>query len=121
MKVLIVDDDRTIVALLRDVLADLGHDVASRTSGPDAIAYATTHEPDVVFLDVLMPRLSGLEVLNALRQLPHRPYVVLVTAMSEQTLERMAGSHRADALLAKPFRREDVERAMERARRPPRS
>jgi CheY-like chemotaxis protein len=63
MKVLIADDDQTIRALLRDMLAEMGHVVVEASNGAEAVDLAASEHPDAAILDFLMPKLSGLDAL----------------------------------------------------------
>ncbi len=117
MKILIVDDDQTILAILRDMIVELGHEVITARDAPEAMAVFDREKPDVIFLDYLMPRITGLEVLKHVRQQARGTFVVMLTRLSEVTLERMPGLHRADAFLEKPLRKPDIERVLATATR----
>jgi two-component system nitrogen regulation response regulator NtrX len=67
--ILIVDDEPAIRKALRDVLEDEGYQVRAVGSGADAIKAVTDETPDLVFLDVWMPQMDGLETLAELRRL----------------------------------------------------
>jgi CheY-like chemotaxis protein len=117
MKILIVDDDQTILAILRDNLVELGHAVSSARDGFEAIGTLTRDRPDVVILDYLMPRLSGLEVLKSIKQQEPSTFVILLTRMTAETVSRLPGVHRADAVLEKPVQRAQLERLLAKAAR----
>jgi CheY-like chemotaxis protein len=103
--VLCADDDADILALLAIQLERAGFRVAKAVDGEQALALARELRPDVLVLDVMMPRLSGTEVLGALRrddataEIP----VVLVSARAQQTDVDRGLEAGADAYLAKPF------------------
>jgi CheY-like chemotaxis protein len=115
VKVLIADDDRLIRAMLRDLLADLGHQVVEAADGDEAVAQAEREQPDVLILDFLMPRLSGLDALERLRARGRRVPAVLLTAISDASVRAAGGREAPDAILEKPFTRRGVERALARA------
>ncbi len=117
MKVLIADDDQLIRAMLADVLADLGHSVVAAGNGADAVALARREGPDAVILDLLMPRLSGLDALREMRQDGRRLPAVLLTAISDRSVRGLDGGDAPDAILEKPFTRRSLERALARATR----
>lgn len=117
MKVLIADDDRLIRAMLRDLLADLGHEVLEAENGEEAVARAEREHPDALILDFLMPRLSGLDALRQLRSRGHRLPAVLLTAISDSSVRAVSGGEAPDAILEKPFTKRGVERALARAMR----
>ncbi|HEX8909368.1 MAG TPA: response regulator [Anaeromyxobacteraceae bacterium] len=118
MKVLIADDDQTIRALLTDVLADLGHAVVAAANGAEAVELAAREQPDALILDFLMPKLSGLDALKAMRQQGLGMPAVLLTAISDSSIRDLDDFEAPAAILEKPFKRRDIERALERAARP---
>ena len=117
VKVLIADDDRLIRAMLRDVLADLGHEVVEAENGEEAVARAEREQPDALIVDFLMPRLSGLDALKRLRARGRRLPAVLLTAISDASVRAVSGDEAPDAILEKPFTKRGVERALARAMR----
>jgi CheY-like chemotaxis protein len=117
VKVLIADDDRTIRALLGDMLAGMGHQVVAAENGAEAVELCLRERPQVVFLDFLMPKLSGLDALRRLRELGDRTPVVLLTAISDSSIRELQDVVQPDAILEKPFKRKAIERAIEKATR----
>ena len=115
MKVLIADDDQTIRALLTDMLVDLGHVVVAATNGAEAVELAAREQPDAVILDFLMPKLSGLDALKAMRERGLPMPAVLLTAFSDSSIREMEDVPAPEAILEKPFRRRDIEKALELA------
>jgi CheY-like chemotaxis protein len=103
--VLCADDDRDILALLALRLERAGFRVAQAVDGEQALALARDLLPDVLVLDVMMPRMTGTEVVTALRADPgtaHLRVVLLSARAQEADVERGLGAG-ADAYLAKPF------------------
>ena len=117
MKVLIADDDQTIRALLSDMLADLGHVVVAAANGADAVELCAREQPDLVILDFLMPKLSGLDALKAMRERGLAMPAVLLTAISDASMREQDGFEAPDAVLEKPFKRRTIEKALARATR----
>lgn len=115
MKVLIADDDRLIRTLVADLLAELGHDVVAAESGPQAVELAAREAPDLLVLDFLMPRLSGLDALRAIRDAGSRAPAVLLTAISGRSVREVEGADAAEVVLEKPVTRKALARALERA------
>jgi len=101
-KLLVIDDDRSLVELLSDYLGRLGHEVqgvGNGQAGLDAIARA---EPDLVLLDVTMPGLDGWQVLARIRAVSTVPVVMLTARGDEpEVLRGFAGG--ADDYVTKPF------------------
>ncbi len=114
MKVLIADDDQTIRALLTDMLVDLGHSVVAAANGAEAVELAGNEHPDVVILDFLMPKLSGLDALLTMRQRGHTMPALMLTAISDSSLRAMEGFDAPDDILGKPFKRRQIEKALAR-------
>ena len=117
MKVLIADDDQTIRALLGDILVDLGHTVVAAANGAEAVDLCMHEQPDVVILDFLMPKMSGLDALKEMRARGLRMPAVLLTAISDASLREVDGFEAPDAVLEKPFKRRTIEKALARAAR----
>lgn len=113
MKILIADDDDSVRRLLALEVRSLGHEVVEATDGAMAVERTFDEKPDAVFLDVLMPRLNGLDALARLRERGFAGKVVVITALSSTTTERLDAGAAPDAMLAKPFRRRDVARVIE--------
>jgi CheY-like chemotaxis protein len=104
-RVLVVDDDEVIRQLIAVNLTLEGFDVATAIDGQDCLDKVTAIDPDVITLDVMMPRLDGWETAVQLRQAPRTAHikVVLITARAqEDDMERGRGVG-ADAYLTKPF------------------
>ena len=104
-RILVVDDEPDIVALVVYHLAKAGYRVSSAQSGPDALALARRERPALVILDLMLPGLSGFEVLEQLRadRATSNMAVLLLTARREEP-ERIRGlTLGADDYLTKPF------------------
>jgi CheY-like chemotaxis protein len=78
-RILIVDDDRRVREMLRDFLSTVGDEVATAASGTEAIDIVPRFQPDVVLVDMVMPGMSGEEVLTALRRAGHTMPVILIS------------------------------------------
>lgn len=105
-RVVIADDDAEILDLVSKVVKGAGHQVLTAARGDHALELVRRERPSLVFLDILMPGLDGLEVCRALRADVglRQVAVVLLSAMSEQRLEEVARSVSADGWLMKPMR-----------------
>jgi CheY-like chemotaxis protein len=115
VKVLIADDDRLVRTMLSDLLAELGHDVVAAENGAEAVALCARERPDLLVLDLLMPRLSGLDALHAIRAVGTRAPAILLTAISDGSFREMEGANAVDVRLEKPVTRRALERALARA------
>jgi DNA-binding response OmpR family regulator len=102
-KILLVDDEKAITANLRPFLERSGFEVDTAADGEEALAEIHAFNPDLLVLDVLMPRLDGREVLRRLRRADDWTPVILLTQVGESTERAMALEEGADDYLNKPF------------------
>jgi DNA-binding response OmpR family regulator len=104
-KILIVDDEPNIVISLEFLMKKEGFEVAIANDGEDALAKVEGFGPDLVLLDVMMPRKSGFEVCEALRADPARSglKIVMLTAKGRDTEVAKGLAIGADAYMTKPF------------------
>ncbi len=119
-KILIVDDDKEIRMNLSEIMAGRGYEVASAVSGSEAIEKATVEDFDLVLLDLIMPKMSGSDVLVALRTVSPRSRVIMITAFATIDNAVDAIKRGASDYVAKPFKIDDllmrVRRVLEEAR-----
>jgi two-component system phosphate regulon response regulator PhoB len=104
-RILVVDDEPDITALVAYHLAKAGYRVSTAANGPDALKAAREERPDIVILDVMLPGVSGYDVLDELRRRPETKEVgvILLTARREEP-DRIRGlTLGADDYLTKPF------------------
>jgi len=108
--ILCADDDRDILALLALRLERAGYRVAQAVDGEQALSLARELLPDVLVLDVMMPRMSGTEVLAALRadEATAGVRVVLLSARAQDADIERGLEAGADAYLAKPFQASEL-------------
>lgn len=107
MKILLADDDPQIVRALRITLGANGYEVVTAADGAEAIAVASAQHPDIVMLDLGMPRLNGLEVIEALRGWTSVPILVVSgrTGAGDKVDALDAG---ADDYVTKPFQMDEL-------------
>ena len=117
-KVLVVDDDPDSAELLSKMLAQAGHRSSSAPNGKEALSSLLNDLPDVVLLDVFMPEMSGVELLEIIRsylRLQNLP-VVVVTAYPESAAVQRAKRLKVRHVLAKSkFTPEEMLKAVEEA------
>lgn len=113
MRVLIAEDEALIRMDLREMLEEEGHEVVGEArDGAEAIALAKSLRPDVVFMDINMPNVSGIEAACVIGEERVAP-VVMVTAFSQATYVEQACEAGAMAYVVKPFSPTDVLPAMQ--------
>jgi DNA-binding NtrC family response regulator len=96
-RVLIVDDEPHVRGLLRDFLTSVGNEVATAASGADALKMVPVFQPEVILTDMLMPGMSGADLLDALRRAGVTVPVILISGQPITMPEGFFG------LLRKPF------------------
>ena len=111
-RVLIAEDEAIIRMDLREMLKEEGHDVVGEArDGVEAVELARQLRPDVVFMDIKMPRMNGLEAAAVIGEERIAP-VVMVTAFSQSEQIEEASRAQAMAYVVKPFSRSDIIPAM---------
>jgi two-component system alkaline phosphatase synthesis response regulator PhoP len=101
-KILIVDDEPSIIKLVSAYLKPEGYEVFTATDGPSGLKMAKAYKPDLVVLDLMLPGMDGLEILTRLRR-ESDVYVILLTARTEETDKIVGLSVGADDYVTKPF------------------
>jgi len=101
-KILIVDDEPSIIKLVRAYLEPEGYEIYTAEDGPSALKAARAFNPDLIVLDVMLPGMDGVEVLTRLRR-ESNVYVIMLTAKTEE-MDRVVGlTVGADDYVTKPF------------------
>ncbi len=124
-KILVVDDERHIVRLVEVNLQRTGYDVVTAYDGLEAIEQTKAEKPDMIILDVMMPRMDGFEVLKELRgnaETKDIP-VIMLTAKAQDADIFKGWSSGVDSYLTKPFNPREllafVERIFQSLEHPP--
>ncbi len=119
VKILVIDDEPSIVSLVKAYLKPEGYEVFTASDGPSGLKAARAFKPDLVVLDLMLPGMDGLELLTQLRR-ESNVYVILLTARTEETDKIVGLSVGADDYVTKPFSpRELVARIKAALRRQP--
>ena len=108
--ILVVDDNTDIVAIVQTILEANGYEVMAAYNGAEALAQLATHKPDLMVLDIMMPEMSGLEVLERIRETPSlaRIPVILLTAKDEDEDLLSGYQSGANYYIPKPFTSEQL-------------
>lgn len=101
-RVLVVDDEKLIVKGLKFSLEQDGMQVDCAYDGEEAIAYATDNKYDIILLDIMLPKLSGLEVCQQIRENSNVP-IIMLTAKGDDMDKIMGLEYGADDYITKPF------------------
>ena len=105
-KVLIVDDESDILEMLDYNLSKEGYEVIQASDGFSAVEAAKEHLPQLILLDVMMPKMDGIETCRRLREIPKLKdvFIIFLTARSEEFTEIAAFEAGANDYLAKPIK-----------------
>jgi two-component system alkaline phosphatase synthesis response regulator PhoP len=101
-KILVIDDEQSIVDLVTAYLRKEGYEVHVALDGPAGLKAARSLKPDLIVLDIMLPGLDGIELLSRLRR-ESDVYVIMLTAKAEETDKIVGLSVGADDYLTKPF------------------
>lgn len=113
-RILVVDDDRLVLATVTHGLSQAGFDVLDADNGDDAILLARQHRPDLALLDIRMEGKSGFDVAEYLREVGHTPFVFLSAFADDDTRAKVASLGALDYLV-KPLDVARILPAVERA------
>ena len=103
MRILVVEDEKRLNRIISEALEDEGYSVDSCFNGQDALAYAAGADYDVIILDIMMPKMDGLEVVRRLRSGGNSTPVLFLTAR-DSVADRVTGLESGgDYYLVKPF------------------
>ena len=102
MKILVVDDEKLLVKGIKFNLENDGYEVVTGADGMDAVELAAAGDIDLIVLDLMMPRMDGLEAFTKIREFSDVP-IIMLTAKSEDMDKLMGFEHGADDYLTKPF------------------
>jgi DNA-binding response OmpR family regulator len=115
-RVLVVDDEERIINFLRSKLKASGYEVLTASNGLEALEQAQTQEPDLVLLDLLMPKMDGFETLKELRSFSAVPLIILSARGAD--VDKIKGlTLGADDYLPKPFNPDELVARIEAIRR----
>ncbi|MBI3087934.1 MAG: response regulator [Candidatus Omnitrophica bacterium] len=103
LRMLIVDDEPDICECLKDFFSARGFAVSTVFSGEEALEHVVQRPLDVVLLDIMLPGISGLEVLKRVKSLSPQTKVVMVSGLSQRELRVEAKAYGASAYVPKPF------------------
>lgn len=112
MRILAVDDEATVRELLEDFLKAKGYEVETVADGPAALAAVGSRSFDLVLVDLMMPGMTGMEVLRRLRSQDAALPIVVITAVTDEDVGRAALREGANDYLTKPIDLAHLERVV---------
>jgi len=107
-RILVVDDEPEIRQLFTDILAPRGYEVVAASSGCEAVACAKQQRFDVIFLDIKMPGMNGVETFEALKRITPQAQYVMITGYAGSQLVDQSLASGALLCLSKPFGVADI-------------
>lgn len=109
-RVLIIDDSKTIVTVLRKFLRSAGYETQEALDAESGLALMQQQRPELIFLDIMLPGMNGFAALRAIRRDPRtRDIPVIMMSGNEQAMEQFFGTRiGADDFMKKPFSRHEV-------------
>jgi len=110
-KIYLVDDSATILISMKSILKSNGYDVETAKDGDEALAKLKTgYKPDLMITDINMPKMNGIELLQAAKQLSHMRFtpVLVLTTETQQDRKAQARSAGAAGWLSKPVQQEQL-------------
>lgn len=112
-RILIVDDDLDVVDTIKEYLSAEGHRVFGADSGKSALEILEKEKPEIVFLDIKMKGIDGLQVLKEIKNKDKKIKVIMVSALLDLETRTKAQELGCDAYIRKPFVIDDVDKALE--------
>ncbi len=105
--IMVVDDQSSVRQLLQDYLTEQGYRVVTAPDGQNALYMARHEQPDLILLDIMMPKMDGYQFLRQFR-LERRTPIIIITAREEETDAVLGLDLGADDYVAKPFRMREL-------------
>ena len=102
-KILVVEDERNIVDILTFNLTREGYDISEALDGAEGLRLALDEDPDLILLDLMLPKMDGFEVCRTLREQGRATPIIMLTAREEETDKVLGLELGADDYITKPF------------------
>jgi len=106
--VLIVDDDAMIREVLKEIVQDQHHSVVTAESGEEALDEIKKQHFDLIFLDLLLPGVNGIQILETIKEKDKTAVIVIITAYADEPVALKAMSLGPLMMIRKPFREKDI-------------
>ncbi len=114
--ILIVDDSKTSRKILRGILEEAGHTIVGEgVNGEDGFLKYKELKPDLVTLDITMPKMDGIEALQIIRKADENARVIMITALGQKEKMIQAVKFGAAEFITKPFEDDEVVKAVDKA------
>jgi twitching motility two-component system response regulator PilH len=112
--ILVIDDSLTEREYLKEILESTGFQVLTAINGEEALNTLKTNQPDIIFLDIVMPQMNGYEVCRKIKENPKTKSVpIIICSAKSEEFDRYWGMKQgADAYITKPFRPKELLQTM---------
>jgi len=107
-KILVVDDSPTQLSMMKAPFEENGFHVITATDGEEAVAMVEAEHPDLVVLDVIMPKLNGFQACRKIKAMRQNLPVILLTSKNQKSDEFWGLKQGADLYMTKPFDRAEL-------------
>ncbi len=108
-RILVADDASFMRQMIREIIESEGHEVIAEASdGVEAVEAYNEHRPDLVMMDIVMPRRSGIDAVRGLMQMDPNACVVMCSALGQESLVKEALEAGASDFIVKPFKPDNV-------------
>lgn len=115
-RILIVDDTNYVRRYLREMIEELGHKVIGEAkNGKEAVKMVEELSPDIVIMDIVMPGKNGIDAMKEMKEKKPSLHIILMSAMGQEKLIMDAINAGAKTFIIKPFRKENILSAIEKA------
>jgi two-component system, chemotaxis family, chemotaxis protein CheY len=116
LKVLIADDSAFMRTIIKNYIKEFSEiQIIEAEDGKDAISKFSATIPDVVFLDMIMPGLSGLEVLKEIKKVNKKSRIIMVTSVGQSKVIEEALKNGAERYITKPFKAEEIKKIIQQS------
>lgn len=114
-KIIIVDDAAFMRLNLKQIMEGLGHEViAEASNGKEAIAAYQSAKPDIMFMDITMPEMDGIEAVEKIKEIDPEAKVIMCSAMGQKKIVINAITAGAKYFIVKPFKKEKIAEAIDK-------
>lgn len=102
-RILVVDDEDEVRQLVAEFLEAKGYSVITAATGLEALTAVKHYQPDLVLMDIMMPKMNGLETIQRIRQIDRRVGIIMMTAVEDESVAREAMKRDAYDYITKPL------------------
>ncbi|MBI4011117.1 MAG: response regulator [Candidatus Rokubacteria bacterium] len=102
-RILVVDDEDEVRQLVAEFLEAKGYSVITAATGLEALTAVKHYQPDLVLMDIMMPKMNGLETIQRIRQIDRRVGIIMMTAVEDESIAREAMKRDAYDYITKPL------------------